>query len=550
MRAGQDVALQDGGRDRQARQLVDDLGQPLERRLAAEAAAARPRQPTGDDPVPGRQEARQRDRLDRLDLAPQPRQRPAPERAQHLRVAPLALGAARPELAARARSRRPTSRSSASSTTPIGQPPATRRLAAARNGPWVRAQRARSPSSASVRRAEERDRHSRRRRDAHASRYRAASSIAIQRSSPAIRTRAPPAATPPALEPRCSARLGAPGRAVRAADLVGRQVARAGAAGRGPGPAVAARAPRPAPGARARGRPAPRGRAARAAPPGRAARAAGRGRGSAPAPAARPAARRPRTCRRPRSRTAASWRTARRAAVSTRWTRDLAPRDRRQHLAQRRQVEHVREALAVGLDEDREGAVAAGHGQQVGRALALLPERRPRARPAARQQERPGGVLAEAAANRADCADAADDQVLDLLGVRGTAASSTAGRASPVALGQPDRDAVVRPDRSGPRCPRRSREARLDRHAPTARGPGRRTASGGTTRQSPSSSRKRSTTIRRSVGSAPGGLALVVQIGEQVLGGELVEVVVARAGARAPSRRPVRPARGRPRARG
>ena len=38
---------------------------------------------------------------------------------------------------------------------------------------------------------------------------------------------------------------------------------------------------------------------------------------------------------------------------------DLAPRDAAQHLAQRRQVEHVGEALAVRLDEDREAPVAA-----------------------------------------------------------------------------------------------------------------------------------------------------------------------------------------------
>ena len=42
---------------------------------------------------------------------------------------------------------------------------------------------------------------------------------------------------------------------------------------------------------------------------------------------------------------------------------DLASSDTRQHLAQGRQVEHVREALAVRLDEDGKRAVAAGNGQ-------------------------------------------------------------------------------------------------------------------------------------------------------------------------------------------
>ena len=46
-----------------------------------------------------------------------------------------------------------------------------------------------------------------------------------------------------------------------------------------------------------------------------------------------------------------------------------------------------------------------------------------------------------------------------------------------------------------------------------------------TTRQSPSSSRKRSTTIVRSVGKHAGDLALVAEIGDEVLGGELVHGV-------------------------
>ena len=87
-----------------------------------------------------------------------------------------------------------------------------------------------------------------------------------------------------------------------------------GAGGRGPG------RPNPPPArlsvtaARAPARPARRRRAARAARRHPGARAAGRGRAPAPARAGRPAARRPRTCRRRCSRTSASWRTARRAA--------------------------------------------------------------------------------------------------------------------------------------------------------------------------------------------------------------------------------------------
>ena len=55
--------------------------------------------------MPVGQEPGERCRIDRLDLAPQARQGPPTEQAQHVRVAPLALGAARPELAAQDRAR-------------------------------------------------------------------------------------------------------------------------------------------------------------------------------------------------------------------------------------------------------------------------------------------------------------------------------------------------------------------------------------------------------------------------------------------------------------
>ena len=81
------------------------------------------------------------------------------------------------------------------------------------------------------------------------------------------------------------------------------------------GVAVAGAArPRCGAGAAPRPPPAPRGRSARAAPPGRAARAAGRGRGPAPRRGARRSACPPRTCRWRRSRRAARRRRARRSA--------------------------------------------------------------------------------------------------------------------------------------------------------------------------------------------------------------------------------------------
>ena len=55
--------------------------------------------PAAPDALPRGQEARERRGVDRLDLVAQRRERPAPQHAQHVRVAPLALDAARPELA-------------------------------------------------------------------------------------------------------------------------------------------------------------------------------------------------------------------------------------------------------------------------------------------------------------------------------------------------------------------------------------------------------------------------------------------------------------------
>ena len=52
------------------------------------------------DPVPTREEPPERRLLGRLDLAPQRRERGAPQTAEHVRVAPLALDAAGTELAA------------------------------------------------------------------------------------------------------------------------------------------------------------------------------------------------------------------------------------------------------------------------------------------------------------------------------------------------------------------------------------------------------------------------------------------------------------------
>ena len=82
-RAGQHLALPQ--RDRERESLERD------KRLAQTRPAA--------DPVPGRQEAAERGLLGRLDLAAQRGERGSAKAAEHVRVAPLALAAARAQLA-------------------------------------------------------------------------------------------------------------------------------------------------------------------------------------------------------------------------------------------------------------------------------------------------------------------------------------------------------------------------------------------------------------------------------------------------------------------
>ena len=196
----------------------------------------------------------------------------------------------------------------------------------------------------------------------------------------------------------------------------------------------------------------------------RAARAAARGRATAPARGARPAARRPRTCTARRSRTAATRRTASRTASRPRPARSRgARRPRAAGRRRRRQVEHVLQALAVRLEHDRERAEALGHLQQRLRLQALLPERRALARPAARDQQRAGGVLAEPRAVQRGAAELAHDQVLDRLGVERDSVGRTAGRRRRAGAGRCRRPTTA---------PASRRRARSRSSAPSARAHG------------------------------------------------------------------------------
>ena len=116
-----------------------------------------------------------------------------------------------------------------------------------------------------------------------------------------------------------------------------------------------------------------------------------------------------------------------------------------QQLGQRGQVEDVAQALAVGLEDDREAGEVPRHLEQALRLQPLLPERRALAGVGARDQQRARGVLAEAGAEQGRAGELADDQVLDLVGVD----QDQVGGRRLVGVGEVDDDAVVGPDRVG-----------------------------------------------------------------------------------------------------
>ncbi len=83
----QDLAFEHRGRNGRALQLLDRVEQRFEPA------------PPGPDAVPRRRRSGRARRVDRLDLLAQPRERPPTEAAQDVRIDPLALDAAGPELA-------------------------------------------------------------------------------------------------------------------------------------------------------------------------------------------------------------------------------------------------------------------------------------------------------------------------------------------------------------------------------------------------------------------------------------------------------------------
>ena len=214
-----------------------------------------------------------------------------------------------------------------------------------------------------------------------------------------------------------------------------------------------------------------------------------------------------------------------------------------QEVVEARDVEHVAEALAVGLQHDRELAVALGHLEQRLRLQPLLPQRRAAAGIGARDQQRAAGVLAEARAEQRGAAELADDEVLELVGL--DQHELRPGRL--VRVGQVDDDAVVGPDRVGLQAELLAdaggeREAPGGVHAP---------AEGREDAQAPVADLVAEALHddRAVAGHDARRLLLLAQEGDQVLRGERVEVVglgdLLRRTARRPSartRRSPRPA--------
>ena len=89
-----------------------------------------------------------------------------------------------------------------------------------------------------------------------------------------------------------------------------------------------------------------------------------------------------------------------------------------EELDQAGEIEDVAQALAIGLEDQREGSVARGHREEIGGALSRRPERRSLAGMAPRQQQRATGILAKPRREDRRLPEAPDHEVLDLVGGR------------------------------------------------------------------------------------------------------------------------------------
>ncbi len=103
-------------------------------------------------------------------------------------------------------------------------------------------------------------------------------------------------------------------------------------------------------------------------------------------------------------------------------------------------VEHVLQAFAHRLQDDRELAVLARHLQQLIGALPLLPQGRPPARIPPRKQQGPGRAFPESRREQRRSTHLGRHHRLDLVGIEDD--EVRAGRLG-VGVGQPYHDAVV-----------------------------------------------------------------------------------------------------------
>ncbi len=128
--------------------------------------------------------------------------------------------------------------------------------------------------------------------------------------------------------------------------------------------------------------------------------------------------------------------------------RDLAGVQPAQKRFEAGHVEDVAQALPVGLEDDREVGVAAGHLEQVLGLQALLPQRRAFPGVGAGDQQGARGVLAKARAEQSRAAQLGGDGRLNLVGLEQQQLDGRGQRLCfvGVEVGKVQHDAVVGPD--------------------------------------------------------------------------------------------------------
>ena len=154
------------------------------------------------------------------------------------------------------------------------------------------------------------------------------------------------------------------------------------------------------------------------------------------------------------------------------------------------------------------------------RPLPLHPQRRPLARPTTRQEKGASRGFSKVGREEAGSAEGLDDQVLDLLGL-----GEQVGRVRRVLpLGHPDHDPVVAPDRLDLGLARPA-QLRFQGQGPGSVDP----PSPGSEETQPPVPHLVPGALeddRAVVGDGPGGLPLLVEVRDEVLGGLRVEVVL------------------------